>query len=119
MSAQESIVVHVSSQDTRDWQMAVRNLVNLVNDDAVATSPELMQVVVNGHAVRYLLATSPESERVTAMAEAGVDIRACENSLERFGYDPENLADGVGTVPSGVAEVVRVQQRGNTYLKLP
>jgi intracellular sulfur oxidation DsrE/DsrF family protein len=119
MSEQAAIVVHVSSQDSRDWAMAVRNLVNLVNDDSIATPPESMEVVVNGHAVRYLLATAPESDRVTQMATAGVDIVACGNSLERFGYAPEALADGVGTVPAGVAEVVRAQQRGSTYLKLP
>lgn len=119
MTVQDAIVVHISSQDSRDWTMAVRNLVNLVNDDSVSTSPESMTVVVNGHAVRYLLSTSPESGEVTKMAAAGVDIEACGNSLERFGYTADNLAEGVTTVPAGVAEVVRAQQRGDTYLKLP
>lgn len=119
MSKQAAIVVHISSQDSRDWEMAVRNLVNLVNDDSISTPPESMEVVVNGHAVRYLLASGPESERVTQMAQAGVDIVACGNSLERFGYADSALADGVDTVPAGVAEVVRAQQRGSTYLKLP
>lgn len=119
MSTQPSIVIHVSSQDSRDWAMALRNLVNLVNDDSVETPPELIQMVVNGHAVRYLLANSPEAEKVTRMAEAGVDITACSNSLDRFGYSSADLAAGVTTVPAGVSELVRAQQRGNTYLKLP
>ena len=119
MGTQPSIVIHISSQDSRDWAMAVRNLVNLVNDDAAETPPELMQVVVNGHAVRYLLDGSPEAEKVTRMAEAGVDITACSNSLDRFGYSAAALAPGVTTVPAGVTELVRAQQRGDTYLKLP
>jgi intracellular sulfur oxidation DsrE/DsrF family protein len=53
------------------------------------------------------------------MAEAGVDITACSNSLDRFGYSAANLAPGVTTVPAGVTELVRAQQRGDTYLKLP
>jgi intracellular sulfur oxidation DsrE/DsrF family protein len=40
-------------------------------------------------------------------------------SLTRLGYAPENLADGVQTIRSGVAEVARIQQQGDTYLKLP
>jgi len=116
MSTQQSIVVHISGQDSRDWEMAVRDL---VNDDSVETPPESMQVVVNGHAVCCLFATSPENERVTQMAEERVTIAACGNSLERFGYSSADLASGVTTIPSGVAEVARAQQRGDTYLKLP
>jgi len=119
MSSQRSILVHISTDDITDWQMALRNLANLVNDDSVETPPELMEVVVNGPGVRFLLDTSPEATKVTQMAEAGVEIAACANSLDRFGHGAQDLAAGVGTVRSGVAEVVRVQQRGETYLKLP
>ncbi|MDS0257992.1 DsrE family protein [Haloarcula sp. S1CR25-12] len=119
MSSHSSILVHVSADDIGDWQMALRNLANLVNDDSVETPPELMEVVVNGPGVRFLLGTSPEAAKVTRMAEAGVEIAACANSLDRFGHAPQELATGVTTVRSGVAEVVRVQQRGDTYLKLP
>jgi intracellular sulfur oxidation DsrE/DsrF family protein len=119
MSTQQSIVVHISTGSAGDWRMALRNLVNLVNDDSVPTPPAAIQVVVNGRAVRYLLSSSPESEKVTRMAESGVDITACSNSLDRFGYAAVDLAGGVGTVPSGVAAVVRAQQGGSAYLKLP
>lgn len=119
MSTKQSIVIHISSQSADDWQMALRNLVNLVNDDSVSTPPELIQVVVNGQAVRFLLSSGPESEKVTRMAEAGVEITACSNSLDRFGYAAVGLAAGVGTVPSGVAAAVRAQQGGSAYLKLP
>jgi len=119
MSNHSSILVHISTDDIGDWQMALRNLANLVNDDSVETPPELMEVVVNGPGVRFLLDSSPEAAKVTQMAEAGVEIAACVNSLDRFGHAAQDLATGVGTVRSGVAEVVRVQQRGDTYLKLP
>ena len=119
MSSHRSILVHISTDDVTDWQMALRNLVNLVNDDSVETPPELMEVVVNGPGVRFLLETSPEAGKVSRMAKSGVEIAACANSLDRFGHAAQDLAAGVGTVQSGVAEVVRVQQRGDTYLKLP
>jgi intracellular sulfur oxidation DsrE/DsrF family protein len=119
MSGQQGVVIHFTSGRTGDWHTALRNVSNLYGDDSVAIAPELMDVVVNGEAVRFLLSTSPEAARITRMAEAGIHIKACANSLNRFGYASENLAEGVETVPSGVAEAVRLQQGGTAYLKLP
>lgn len=119
MNSGHGIVIHITSGESSDWQMALRNLVNLVQDDSVSTPPDSMQVVVNGDAVRFLLASASEAAKVTQMAEAGVQITACANSLDRFAHAPEDLADGVTVIQSGVAEVVRLQQRGATYLKLP
>jgi len=119
MGSPQPLVVHITSSDVADWEMALRNLVNLVNDDSVATPPELMQVVVNGHAVRFLLDSAPEASKLTRMANASVDIDACANSLERVGHAATDLAEGVTAVRSGVAEVTRAQGAGATYLKLP
>ncbi len=84
MSSHRSILVHISTDDISDWQMALRNLA-----------------------------------KVTRMAEAGVELAACTNSLDRFGHATAALATGVSAVRSGVAEVVRAQQQADTYLKLP
>ncbi|WP_246983879.1 DsrE family protein [Halorientalis marina] len=119
MSTSQSIVIHVTSGESADFETALRNLVNLVQEESVSTPPEKMQVVVNGRAVRFLLATAPEAAKITQMADAGVGIGACANSLDRFGHDSQDLAEGVTTIPSGVAEVARAQQHGATYLKLP
>ena len=119
MSGRNATVVHITSSDSIDWKMAIRNVSNLYNNDDVATPAERLKVVVNGDAIRFLLASSPEADRVRRMTEAGIQIEACENSFERFGYDTDNLVEGVTTVSSGVAEVVRLQRRGVSYLKLP
>jgi intracellular sulfur oxidation DsrE/DsrF family protein len=119
MSNAAAIVIHITSGERDDWQMALRNLVNLVGENSVSTPPERMQVVVNGEAVRFLLSSGPDAAKVTQMVESGVQIDACSNSLDRLGYSSEELADGVTSVPAGVAEVTRTQQRGGTYLKLP
>ncbi|SEO08246.1 hypothetical protein SAMN05216388_10085 [Halorientalis persicus] len=119
MDSGSEIVIHVTSGESSDWRMALRNLVNLVQDETVSTPPGLIKVVVNGPAVRFLLATAAEADKIDRMAAAGVEIAACTNSLERFDHTVDELADGVTTVPSGVAEVTRAQKRGATYLKLP
>jgi len=119
MSAPSGIVIHITSGDSDDWEMALRNILNLAREESVAVPPELMQVVVNGEAVKFLLSSATASAEITQMTEAGVEIGACSNSLDRFGYDPSELTGGVQTVQSGVAEVVRAQKKGYTYLKLP
>ncbi|WP_302080680.1 DsrE family protein [Salinibaculum rarum] len=119
MSNPDGIVIHVTSGESEDWQTALRNLRNLAQDNSVSTPPELIRVVVNGPAVRFLLAGAPEASRIARMVEAGVQIRACSNSLERFGYATDEVVEGVETVQSGVAQAVRLQQRGSAYLKLP
>lgn len=119
MNGQHGVAVHVTSNDERDWRMALRNLANLVNDDSVSTPPDAMRLVVNGPAVRFLLASAADADKVVRMVEAGVTVNACSNSLERFDHEPSDLAAGVEPIQSGVAEVLRAQKRGNEYLKLP
>jgi intracellular sulfur oxidation DsrE/DsrF family protein len=119
MSLQDGIIIHVTTGEIDGWQTALRNLRNLVQDESVPTPPARIEVMVNGPAVRFLLASSPDSSKVSQVLEAGVGIGVCSNSLARFGHDPDDLVDGVRTVSSGVAEVVRMQAADNSYLKLP
>ena len=119
MSGQQPLVVHITSDTVSDWQMALRNLQNLVRDSSVSTPPAEMQVVVNGPAVRFLLASSPDAPKITKMLTAGVTVSVCSNSLSLFDHDPTAVTEGVTIVNSGVAEVVRAQQQGTHYLKLP
>jgi intracellular sulfur oxidation DsrE/DsrF family protein len=119
MTGQQGNVIHITTDEASGWEMALRNLQNLVRDRSVSTPPDGMEVVVNGPAVRFLLAGSPDAFKITKMAEAGVTVSVCSNSLERFDHDPEDIAEGATVVQSGVAEVVRAQQQGQHYLKLP
>jgi len=119
MSYLQGVVAHVTTDEARGWRMALRNIHNLVQDESVSTPPERIQVVVNGPAVRFLLASAPEAAKLSRMLGAGVTISACRNSLTRFGYEVEELTDGVEIVDSGVARVVRAQNHNNHYLKLP
>ena len=119
MSRQPGIAIHITSGEHEDWQMALRNLLNLAQDESISTPPELIQVVINGPAVRFLLSTAPEASKVHQMTEVGVEINVCTNSLDRFEYDPDDLVEGVSVVQSGVTRAVRLQQQGSTYLKLP
>ncbi len=113
------IAIQVSADGITDWQRALNNVSNLYSDESVPTPPERISVVVNGPGVRFLLRTGPEAERVRRLVEAGVGVKACANSLSRFGHEEAALVDGVEVVQAGVAELVRLQQGTSSYLKLP
>lgn len=113
------VVIHVTSGTSSEFRQALRNLSNLYDDASLPIPPDLITVVVNGDAVRYLRATAPEASQLTQLIGTGVHIYACERSLSRLGYEASELVDGIDTVSSGVAEVVRLQWNGHGYLKLP
>ena len=113
------IVVHITSGDASDWRQAFQNLSNLYSNESVSTPPGMVTVVINGEAVRFTRSTSPEADQLSRIVESGIPIKVCANSLDRLGYNSNNLAEGIEPVHSGVAEVVQLQQKNDVYLKLP
>ena len=57
------------------------------------------------------------SERMQKLSESGVVFAACENSMEKKQVTKADLLPFVTTVDSGVAEVVRKQEAGWSYIK--
>ena len=59
------------------------------------------------------------SAQMEQLLMSGVRIFACENTLNSFNLSKDDLALGIETVPSGVAELGRLQvSEGWGYLKL-
>ena len=59
------------------------------------------------------------SAQMEQLLMSGVRIFACENTLTSFNLSSEDLALGIETVPSGVAELGRLQvKEGWGYIKL-
>lgn len=118
-SSLAGVILHITSGNENDWNQALRNLSNLYDDESLPIPADMITVVVNGDAVRFLLETAPDAAAISKIAAAGVHINACERSLNRLDLHAGNLAEGVESVSSGVAEVVRLQWNGHGYLKLP
>ena len=56
-------------------------------------------------------------ERITALTTSRVKFVACENTMKRLKIQKEDLLSAAGTVDSGVAEVVRLQEADWSYIK--
>ena len=61
---------------------------------------------------------NPFEVAVQTLVSEGVEFRVCEITLKSEGVDRKQMIDDVSYVPSGVAEIARLQlQEGFAYLK--
>ncbi len=112
------VVYHVDSTDRAT--MALRNVSNHRK-----AHPELpIKVVALADGVRFLLDGSKDKRgnsyaaMVEPLAMAGVQFFACGNTLQANSLDADDLSFGVEVVPSGVAEIGRLQlEEGYAYIK--
>ena len=81
-------------------------------------------VVTHGQGIDFLLdgAADKNGNPYNIMAEQlmakGVDFRVCNNTLVGRKIDPSKVIPGAKIVPSGVAEVAKLQAKeGYVYLK--
>jgi hypothetical protein len=113
------VVYHMNEGVDHAPQM-LRNIRNHLNADPKA------KIVVVAHAagIDFLLRDAkdrngnPFEVTVQDLVSRGVEFRACEYTLRSRNIDPKNVIQEAKLVPSGVAEVARLQaQEGFVYLK--
>ncbi|TNF62010.1 MAG: hypothetical protein EP306_04840 [Burkholderiales bacterium] len=119
--ASDSIkTVYHMSEGIPQASRAVNNIRNHLNADPNAK----IVVVAHGLGIDFLLqgATNqmeqPFAGGVADLANKGVEFRVCNNTLVSRKIDPGKLLMEAKIVPSGVAEVARLQAReGFVYLR--
>ena len=107
--------------DAGDQPMrALRNLRNHLNADPTAT----LKLVALGYGLKFLALDAeddngnPYEPYVMDLQDDGVTFYACANTLQALGLTGKDLLPGVVVVPSGVAEIARLQtQEGYAYLR--
>jgi uncharacterized protein len=114
---QEKVVYHVN--DSAVARIAMRNV-----DNHVSASPGVKIVVVtHGKGIDFLLNDAKDDKgafapQVAGLKEKGVEFRVCRNTLKGRNLSDEAVIMEAQVVPSGVAEIGRLQAReGYVYLK--
>ena len=113
-------VVYHMSEGIPQASRAINNIRNHLAADPKAK----IVVVTHGLGIDFLLdgATNqmeqPFSGAIGELAARGVEFRVCNNTLVSRKIDPARVAMEAKIVPSGVAEVARLQAReGFVYLR--
>ena len=113
-------VVYHMNEDVARAPQAIRNIRNHLTADPKA------KIVVVSHAagINFLMKDAKDSNgnpfevAVQDLTMKGVEFRVCEFTLQSRNIDKKQMIEDIKYVPSGVAEVARLQfQEGYAYLK--
>lgn len=116
---QVKVVYHINT-DVNTVPAILNNIRNHMNADPKAK----IVVVTHGPGINFLLQDAKDSQgrefsgTVSDLAGKGIEFRVCNNTLTSRNISPDRLLMETKIVPSGVAEVARLQAlEGYVYLK--
>jgi len=110
------VVFHIDEGSISRANMVLHNIQNLIDD----LGEENVQValVANGEGVKALLRSPNVHKRqISKLAQRGVQLLACRNSLRFMGLDEDDMLDPVVIVPAGVSELAKKQADGWAYIR--
>ncbi len=109
------IVFEVTMEGPEQWTAVLNNVENV---RAALSAESEIEVVAHGKGLGMLVATDNTlAERMKKLADAGVVFAACENTMKKRNVSKEQLVPFAKTTDSGVAEVIRKQEAGWSYIK--
>ncbi|MGE5153054.1 MAG: DsrE family protein [Bdellovibrio bacteriovorus] len=127
----QKVVYHMNVDDPAVQTAALANIQNHIN--AVGAENIELKVVMHGDGVSLVLepdalagtkmkaanATDEMQAKISTLKEQGVKFEICANTLKGRNVPMDGLYDTseADIVPSGVAELSRLQQLGYTYIK--
>ncbi len=128
----QKVVYHINYDDPKTQAGALRNMQNHIN--AVGSENLDFKVVMHGKGLSLLLtpdavtntklkygnASDQMQAKIAGLKDQGVSFQVCANTLKgkKISYEDDLYdVDKADIVPSGVAELARLQTKGYTYIK--
>ena len=129
----QKVVYHINGDNPKQNAGALRNIQNHIN--AVGAENLDLKVVLHGNGLALLLepealekltkfknanADEVMTAKVSALKDQGVSFHVCNNTIRGRKVSYENDlydVDEEDIVPSGVAELAKLQAMGYTYIK--
>lgn len=127
----QKVVYHVNFDDVATQKAALGNIQNHIN--AVGAANIEVKVVMHGDGLSLILEPDSLAEtkmkaanadanmqaRISGLKDQGVAFEVCANTMKGRNVPADALYDmeESDVVPSGVAELSRLQQLGYTYIK--
>lgn len=119
--AKQKVAYHVNYADAKRAIGAMRNAQNHIN--ALGKDNYEIQFVLHGNGIELLRSVANENpdaaSRIDSLRGQGVKFAICNNTLvgRKIALDELYFADASDVVPSGVAELGKLQQEGFVYLR--
>jgi hypothetical protein len=114
--AKHKIVFELNEPEGAAWDSVVKH-VNNTRNALAADGGSQVEVVFWGPGLNMLRKTNTAYEdRLKQLADSGVALSACQNAMRVMNVKTEDLMPFVGQVDSGIAQVVRRQEAGWSYI---
>ncbi len=109
------VVFEVTMEGPEQWTAVLNNVENLRTALGAATK---IEVVAHSKGLGMLVAKDNGlTDRMKKLADDGVVFAACENTMKKKNVTKDQLVPFAKTTDSGVAEVIRKQEAGWSYIK--
>ncbi len=107
------LVIQVSDSDPAYWNLALNNAKNVQKDLKGA----VIEIVAYGPGIGMLKADSVVANRISEMADSGIKIVACGNTMRGQKLTKEDMNSKIGYVQAGVVEIMDRQADGYSYIR--
>ncbi len=108
-------VFEVTMEGIEQWTAVLNNVENV--REAFGPAIEI-EVVAHSKGLGMLVAKdNPLTDRMKTLADGGVVFAACENTMKKKNVTKDQLVPFAKTTDAGVAEVIRKQEAGWSYIK--
>jgi len=113
------VVIQVSSADAGTQKLALNNAANILKDFGPGNVQ--VEIVAFGPGLSILTKKGKNTKRVANMAfNEDLTFSACNNTMQnvkkKTGHLPV-LTKGVKVVPSGATQIMKLQEKGYSYLR--
>ena len=112
-------VLQMNTDGADSWNQLFANIENIQSIQSVFVKDGIqVEVVCYGKGLSLLLKTNAAYlERMKKTSDSGVVLAACQNTMRRRNVKTEDLVPFAAQVDSGVAELIRKQEAGWSYVK--
>lgn len=115
LAAASKVVIQVSDNDPKKWNLALNNAQNVQQDlgkDNVA-----IEIVAYGPGLPMLKMDSEAGARIADAMAAGVKVVACENTMRKTHLTKADMLPNLSYVKSGVPYLMKKQSEGYAYIR--
>ena len=115
-AAKHRVVLQMNTDGPDSWNQLMGNIQNI--QTVFGANDIQIEVVAYGKGLSLLLKTnSAYEDRMKRAIASGVVLAACQNTMRLRNVKTEDLFPFASQVDSGVAELIRKQEAGWTYVR--
>lgn len=112
---QHKVVFQISDGDTKKWNLALVNALNV--QKALGRDKVAMEIVVYGPAIDMLRLESEVGPRVDEVIEGGAKVVACENTMHGEHLTAMDMLPNIRYTRTGVVYLMKKQEQGYSYIR--